>query len=268
MSVVSKLWNGLYFELTLGEFNMISMKKTLISVVFLCLSGLAQSQCAINNATSSWSLVKNPNSKIDVVSAAAMGGTSCGLQVTTSVQNSGAEKHYVQDSSPSGEQRYRAAFCVDPNSVNLPSSGTYRRLKLHMAQCGSGAGCSNYDIVQFKLQSDASGNYSLRSFVRDLNTNTGGYKKKFDVPLADAPNRVEYDLDIASGTFKLWVNATAETDAPIISFSGLNLSSWSGGVNQARLGFMDRGINVTTGQTYYLDEFESRRQTFIGGSCQ
>lgn len=242
------------------------MKKIFISIAFLGLSNLAMSQCNISNATSAWSLVQNPNSMIDVVSAAAMGGTSCGLQVTTSVQNSGSEKHYVQDDSPSAEQHYRAAFCIDPNSISLPSSGAYRKIKTHMAQCGNGTGCANYDIVQFKLQSDANGNYSLKSFVRD--TNSVGNKNKFDVPLTDGPNRVEYDLDIASGTFKLWVDATAETNTPVIDLSGLDLSSWSGGVNQARLGFMDKGINITTGQTFYLDEFESRRQTFIGGTCQ
>lgn len=241
------------------------MKKTLITLGFLAVGGYASAQCNISNATGAWSAVQNPNSNLDVTATAAQGGTSCGLAVTTSVQATGADKHWVQDDSPNTEQRYRAAFCLDPNGINLPTSGTYRRLKLHMAQCGSGAGCQNFDIVQFKLENTGSG-YSLKSFVRDSNTATGGNKLKFDVPVADAPNRVEYDLDMTNGTLKVWVDATAETDTPVINLSGLDLAAWAG-VNQARLGFMDKGNNVTPGQEYYIDEFESRRQTFIGGTC-
>jgi hypothetical protein len=244
--------------------------KKLISLMaglaFFTIPNIAFAQCA-NSNLSAWDLVQNPAGNLNVTAAAAMGGTTCGLAVTTSVQNTGAQKHYVQDNSPASEQRYRAAFCIDPNGVTMPTSGTYRRLKLHMAQCGNGAGCQNYDILQMKLQNVTAGDYSLKTFVRDLNTATAGNKKKFTIDIPDSgPSRIEYDLDLANGTLKVWVNATAESDPPAFNFTGLDLSAWAG-VNQARLGFMDKGINITPGQTYYLDEFESRRQTFIGGTC-
>lgn len=242
----------------------------LLKIASLCAASVftlnVQAQCDDTNFAA-WDELKNPTNKISVTAGSAMGGSSCGMAVETSVQNAGADKHHVQDNSPATEQRYRAAFCIDPNDVVLPTTGTFRRLKLHMAQCGNAPECANFDIVQFKLQNLTAGDYSFKTFVRDSNTATGGNKLKFDVDIADTgPSRIEYDLDMTAGTFKVWVNATAETDTPVVSETGLDIAAWSG-VNQARLGFMDKGINVVEGQTYFLDEFESRRQTFIGGTC-
>lgn len=244
--------------------------KKILKITSLCVASFvafnANAQCDVANL-SAWSSIKNPAGNLDVTAGSAMGGSTCGLEVTTSVQNTGADKHHVQDDSPATEQRYRAAFCLDPNNIALPTSGTYRRLKFHMAQCGGTAGCANFDIVQMKLQNLTAGDYSLKTFVRDLNTATAGNKLKFDIDIDDAaPSRVEYDLDLANGTFRVWVNATAESDTPVVDVSGLDLADWEG-VNQARLGFMDKGINVTPSQTYSIDDFESRRQTFIGGTC-
>ncbi len=233
----------------------------LIKSVFLCGASFfalnVNAQCS-NTNLSAWSNFQD-NGAVNVTAASAMGGTACGIEVA--VKHS--TKSYVADQNATNEQRYRAAMCVDPNGIVLPSAGTDRRLKFHASQCTVGT-CPNTGMVQFKLENDGA-QHSIKGYVRDANS--AATKRKFDVPLADAPNRVEYDFNMTAGTFKLWVDATSEADTPVIDFSGIDVAAWSGGVSEARLGSTNNPVNVTADQVVYLDEFESRRQTFIGGTC-
>lgn len=121
------------------------------------------------------------------------------------------------------------------------------------------------------MAATAAQGYVLDSFVADKNGGDGTKRFRVDIPDTGA-TRIEYDVDLAAGTFRLWVNATVETD-PVatnavngesISYTGLDFSDWISGVNRARLGFMNSPVNVPVDSPIYVDEFESRRQTFIG----
>jgi hypothetical protein len=248
--------------------NNMKLKNTILAVsaTLFGSAAMAGGTCDIANL-SAWTTFNNPASKIDVTAAAAMGGTQCGLAVTTAAQPGGqATKHYVQDSSPVDEPRYRGAFCLDPNSVSLNTSGANRRLKIHNVQCSTDANCANTDIVQFKVENDSVDGLRFDMFVRDTNAGNAANKNRNFIPIPDAPTRVEYDLDLSAGTFKLWLNATSEGDTPVLDLSGLGTSLWTG-VDRARLGSQDRSGNVPADQVFYIDEFESRRATFIGGGC-
>lgn len=238
------------------------LTKTILGLGLTLVGSMAMAQCD-NSNLSAWTSSQSPAGKMNVTAAAAMGGTSCGLDMEVVTQNGGqSTKHFVQDSSPNGETRYRAAFCVDPNSVNMATSGPNRRLKIHQAQCG-GAGCDSSDIVQFKLMNNGS-TYQLEVWVRDKNIPS--WRNTNLINISDAPTRVEYDLDLTNSTFKVWTNATSESDPKDVDLSGLDISGWPK-VSRARLGSMDKSSNAGTGDHFYLDEFESRRQTFIGGTC-
>jgi hypothetical protein len=228
--------------------------KKIVSAVLLLASTSIWAQCT-NTNLSAWSNFQD-NGAVNVTAAAAMDATACGLSIAVKH----TQKSFVADTNPAGELRYRAAMYVDPNGISLPSTGQDRRLKFHNAQCVD-AGCTSTGIVQFKLENDGV-QHSIKGFVKDINS--AADKNKFDVPLADGPNRVEYDLDINAGTFKLWVGATSESDTPVVDLSGLDLSGWSNGVGEARIGSVNNPVNVTADQVIYVDEFESRRQTFIG----
>ena len=244
--------------------------KILVAIGATFFGSIAMSQCNLSNLDV-WTSFNNSASMLDVTAGAAMGG-ACGLKVTVSNQVGGQSiKHFVQDSSPAGELRYRAAFCIDPNSVNFIDASANRRLKVHMAQCsgGSAVGCSNTDVVQFKLENptESPTGYQFRMYVRDLGTNNT--RNTHTIPIGDEPTRVEYDINLSNNTFKVWINATAETDTPVVDLDaadGLDLSGWSK-IDRIRLGTMDKSTNVTAGDTFYIDNFESRRQTFIGGTC-
>ena len=237
------------------------MKKLILAMSLVASGGaLAGGSCVNTNIDGVWSTYQNTDGNINVTDASAMAGTDCGLEIGVSSVN----KNYVADLSPTNELRYRQAMCVDPNSIPMPTSGTFRKLKFHNIQCTSGA-CTYAGILQFKLQNTNSG-YEITGFVTDANSNND--TNKFSFPLADAPNRVEYDLDFNAGTFKLWVDATSEGDTPVVDITGIDLLSiMGGGVSEMRLGQVNKPTSLTPGDSFYVDEPESRRQTFIGGTC-
>ncbi len=244
------------------------LKRTIIAVsaTIFGSAALADSQCFLAN-TDAWTSVNNPAGLLDVTAGAAMGTSACGLVVTTAAQPGGqSTKHFVQDSSPVDEPRYRAAFCLDPNSITLNTAGANRRVKFNNVQClAANPDCANSDILQMKLENDAVDGLRIDMFIRDSNVG-GSNKNRNFINLPDAPVRIEYDMDLAAGTFKLWLDATSEADVPALDLSGLDMAAWTG-VDRVRLGSQDRSGNVPVGQDFFFDEFESRRQTFIGGSC-
>jgi len=243
------------------------MKKlnTILAIVGVFASAAAFSQCSTANL-SAWTSTVNPDLRLDVTAPAAMGSSTCGLESSVDFDN----KHYVQDDSPSAEQRYRGAFCIDPNSISMPASGTFRRLKVMNVRCpgpGAGGTCPWRQLMQMKLQNNA-GNYNIQGFVRDGAglPNNGSTKNTYDFDISDAPTRIEWDLNITTGAFRVWANATAETDTPVVTKT-VDLSQWTDGVDSLRVGGLNNPTSLTEGATIFLDDVETRRQTFIGGSC-
>lgn len=233
-------------------------------------SALYAQACDISNL-SAWTSNVNTTNKLNVTAGAAMAGSACGLEIEVQPQPTAGDRVYVQDSSPAAETRYRQAFCLDPNSTVFAQAAANKRLKIHIAQC-AGTGCLNSDVVQFKLQNPTATptGYELLVYVRDANT--GNTRNTEVIPINDAATRIEYDLNLAANEFRIWVNATAETDTPVMSKGVdpgddvVDFSPWSK-INRARFGSMDKSNNVQAGDTFYMDEAESRRQTFIGGTC-
>jgi hypothetical protein len=241
-----------------------NFKKILVAVgLFASVAVFAQ--CSVANL-SAWSSVVNPDARLDVTAVSAMGGTPCGLQSSIDFDN----KHYVQDDSPSAEQRYRGAFCIDPNSIIMPSSGTFRRLKIMNVRCpgpGAGGTCPFRQLMQMKLQNNA-GSYNIQGFIRDGAglPNNGSSKNGFDFDITDAPTRIEWDLNITTGQLRLWANATTEADTPVIT-KNVTLTQWADGVDSLRVGGLNNPTSLTEGVSIFLDNVETRRQNFIGGTC-
>ena len=257
------------------------IKKTglLTATLFFSAASLAGGpSCDVTNVDGVWSLVQNPTGKLDVTAAAAHNGTACGLQLAIEEQQGGAARHWVQDDSPSSELRYRTSFCFNPNGIELPSTGTERRMKIHIASCGSPAGpdqCFGFDNLMLKFDNTnanmATPDYRIIGYVRDDNQPGANRRNVFNFPVPDAPFRLEYDLlfgDNNTGHLKVWIDANAETDTPVLDLTGLSLPAAKfKGINLARIGQMGVHESIAAGQTYYFDEFESRRQTFIGGGA-
>lgn len=260
--------------------------KILLACSSLAVSSFSFAQCN-DSHLDNWSVVNNTpvsengyGASLSVTDSAAMGGTSCGLSVKTIITNSGStggdsDKPYIIDDSPNGETRFRAAFYINANGLQLPAAGTsFRKAKFHVAQCASGE-CEGGNVMVWRVVNRAAAgqpvDVGLEFWIRDNNlsgTNPRTKKRSFGFDIPDTgAQRIEYDLDIANGTLKVWLNATAETDPQITlptEFNSLDLSPWSAGIKRARLGFIERRTSIPENQTFYLDEYESRRQTFIG----
>ncbi len=246
------------------------MKKSLLAaMVFGSFQAFAGGPVCDNTNLSAWSTTILPDAGALTVSAAsAMAGTDCGLEVAAKADRN---KNFIQDLSPATEQRYRAAFYIDPNGIVLPTSGFNRKVKVQIAQCvAADALCPFNGIVQIKLAATVNEGYVLDNFVIDGNGADGTKRFRVDIPDTGA-TRLEYDVDLTNGTFKFWVNASSESDPvavnPVdgmpIDYTGLDMSTHSG-VSRSRLGFMNSPANVPVDSPIYVDEFESRRQTFIG----
>ncbi|MGJ8662023.1 MAG: hypothetical protein ACSHWU_00165 [Marinicella sp.] len=230
------------------------MKKLILGTFLMAVATVSFGQCD-NGNLAVWSNFQD-NGDVNVTAASAMNGTTCGVAVSVNHTT----KSFVADQNATNELSYRAAMYIDPNSISMPTSGINRRLKIHNAQCTVGT-CPNVGMVQFKLENTAGG-YSIKGYVRD--GNQANTLNKYDVPLADGPNRVEYYVNMTTGTFRLWVDAATEGATPVVDLSGLDMAAWSGGISEARIGNVNNPENVAEGQTVFVDEFESRRTTFIG----
>lgn len=230
--------------------------KKLAVAASLLVSGSVFAQCTDANMNA-WSVVTNPESRLSVVPAAIEG--SCALSSGVSH----TARHHVQDDSPSGEARYRFKMTVAPNGITMPEDGSFRRLKFMNIRTAGGDVAPFRQIMQMKLEREG-GSYRIDGFIRDgagLPANNAS-KSRFDFDVPDTPFTLQADINIATGSFRMWLNATAETDAPIVTQT-VDLSQWSAGADSLRVGSLNFPTSLTLGDAILIDGVETRRQSFI-----
>jgi hypothetical protein len=243
------------------------------------MSGVAFAQCP--TAFSAWSASSvvgpAPGPVLTITPGAAMRSTTCGMQLTF---GSTPSQRYVQDDTPEKETRYRARFFFDPNSAGLNVTGPNHRpviLRATVNDPTTPQGGAGADLVVLRLAKVAAPNdFRLFGFARvrnnvvdDQTPNAGVYRWKdsggaLGLPLVDGPNVIEFEITTgAAGNFKIWINANSEA-APTAQATVGDNSAWKG-IDQVRLGSLSNIIPaVAVTGSLFFDEFESRRQTFIG----
>ncbi|MGB0132774.1 hypothetical protein [Dokdonella sp.] len=196
--------------------------------------------------------------------------TPCRLRTALNQNGSPAAKAGVLDQTPANESRYRAQFIVDASGITLTAAN--RAATIFNVIGGGTAPGGTGNIVQTFLRGNGTG-ASLRFLVGD--TNQGSLYQIVDVALPNqaGANRVEIDLNVAGasgGSMRYWVTdvAAATTDgSPTGTVSGLSNDVWTG-VDQVVLGLAGASTfwrqNFTNTNYVYFDQFDSRRQTFIG----
>jgi hypothetical protein len=196
-----------------------------------------------------WSSNSNDGGDLSVSGPAAMASTAFGLQGliddTTGL--------YVQDDSPSDENRYHARFYFDPNGFDPGVAQNHLRTRIFIGF--EEAPMRRLFAVVVRL---LSGQYGLMGRVRqddNSQTDTGFF------PISDGPHYVEVDWkrssgpDALDGTFQMWIDGVS-----VSTLTGLDNSVSS--VDFARLGALSVKAGATG--TLFWDEFESRRRTDIG----
>jgi hypothetical protein len=207
-------------------------------------------------------------------------GTNCQLVLNVGAAPLANVRGFVSDTSPSDEPRYRARFYFDISALTL-SLGNYQT-EIFNAFANTAPGTFNTDEIQVYLIGGASP--ALRFFVADAGQASGFKTITQTLPAAVTAGHyyVEFDLTKGAGSstavacnggdagcFRYWVVAeggTAPVDGTPTGTFSANNGGWSG-VTQANLGmygttknYRDNNHNANLG----VDEFDSRRQTFIG----
>lgn len=194
------------------------------------------------------------------IAAGGYDGTSCRMD-STITGNIGGASAFVRDNTPADEPRYRAQFLV--NADTLTGLNTIQTVKVFGATTETPAD-GIAEVVRLGLFGNISGTTKSLSVVTYCQGQAGNLCSG-SVPLAAGVNRVEIDWQRgATGSLRVWVN-NANEGAPNLTLSGN--SAASGGIDFSTLGlaagsaaFRSAQLNRAVG----FDEFDSRRQTFIG----
>jgi len=155
---------------------------------------------------------------------------------------------YVNDDRPIAEPHYQARFYFDPNSISMVDG-----LDFYIFN-----GYDTASVLQVQFGFSA-GNYRIR--VRQQNDANGTTSTAW-VTITDALHVIEIEWQAATavgannGIAMLWIDGVQSG-----SLSGLDNDIRR--IEYVRLGAVS-GLNAGTLGTYYLDAFESRRQTYIG----
>jgi len=197
--------------------------------------------------------------------ATGLNGTSCALSVAINAAAASNTKGFVTDTSPQNELRYRARFYFNTAAMtNLNVANRQSRIFSALATTPpAGAGAEEL-IVNIVGGSPA----AIRFILGD--TASPGNQKIVNAPLPNAAGnyRIEFDLNSTAGTFRYWVTdaTTVTTDAAPTGSTTMTDSGWSG-VKQVNMGLFGTSTQYrasVAGQALIVDEFDSRRQTFIG----
>jgi hypothetical protein len=253
-----------------------SMKSLLLAVVGLAALGMASSafsQCPTDPAQPNgpWSSKATTQGTL-AIHTGGLAGTSCDLQVSLNQSSSLIAKASVTDTSPVDELRYRARFYIDTTEVGSGLLNILRSVEIFNASATNSP--ANLSGEEVSINLTGSSNAPAVVFtVADSSQGSGFRQVTVPLTVASGVNRIEFDLQGgASGSFNCWVSdaATVTTEGsptPACAMTGLNTTGWSG-VTQASLGEFSANNGFrsffTASTHLYLDEFDSRRQTFIG----
>jgi hypothetical protein len=202
------------------------------------------------------------------ITSPGLNGTNCALQVSLNQNSAPLAKALVTDNSPQNEPRYRARFYFDTTELT-GLDNPLKQVQIFAVSAASSPPGASTDEVRVVLVGGSSGP-SLRVTVADSNQSSHFATQAIPLPVPFGANRFEFDLQQGStGTVRYWLTGASATtsDASPTGTFNVNNSGWSG-AKQASLGMFSATqsyrANIASTQHLYLDEFDSRRQTFIG----
>ena len=197
--------------------------------------------------------------------------TACKLDVSINASALANTRAYVTDDSPNDEPRYRARFYFSTAALTGLTLANQQSKIFNASATTSPAGASTAEVTITLLGS--SSGPALRMLVADA-TQPSKFRTVTAVLPASANKNyyVEIDLTQGAGTpannFRYWVAdaATATSEASPTGQATVDTTGWTG-VTTVNLGLFSTSPGFRSGvagQTLSLDQFDSRRQTFIG----
>ena len=240
----------------------------------LSLNAMAGGSCP--DPATAWDTVNQANGGSYAVTDTGAAGTTCKLSVSQGPNNNGIAT--VRDDMDSPEGSYRARFYVDATDLMTQSTGGAHRFKAFVVGNGDNPVPVNIDdkarpaFMQMFIVGQAGTAARLGGFCRDLNSD--GNRARFGdgdnpgtVALASGWNVVEVEIVTGDGTgsCRIWVNNDTEA-SPDWEQENVN-NNLLVGVNRANIGSTGATqayADLVGAPVTHFDEFESRRQTFIG----
>jgi hypothetical protein len=235
-------------------------KMNVLALALLGLAGYAGSAVAgcPGSPVPPWTAV-NALGGTAVIASPGYASTPCRLDSTLTGDVTGFAT--VEDDTPTAEPRYRAQFII--NADNLTTLGIVDAAFAFSTSDGSTGAAP----VSLSLVGDGAGGHFLSYNVADPGQASGGFTGSF--ALAAGPNYVEFDYD--NGTepgspgphFSIWVNnnvegspdfTTAITSTGVVDTAFLGMAGATPGY-----------VASSDGKAVGFDQFDSRRQNFIGG---
>lgn len=248
----------------------ISTKMKLLSMALLGLGGMALASSAAAQcptAPDAWSGQVVGGGTTLTINTPGMDSTNCQLDIDAGTGFLGV-KGLVYDESPQDEARYRARVYLDLSGVISGISLGDQAVLLNSIAASSPAGSSTNEVTINLV--GTFGTPELRIVVADANQPSGS--QTINVPITGSvadEYRIEFDLSQGTGSnnFRYWftaASATSSNGSPTGQISVDN-SGWSG-VTRTNMGIIsltNSFKNNVTGSIGF-DQFDSRRQTFIG----
>jgi len=252
------------------------IKTLVLALAGLSAFGVAGSAFAVCDATglAAWSApsVGGGDSAVSVVTG-GYDGSSCRMQVN--LGDNGTAHGQVRDDTPNNETHYRAQFIFDP--VNLSGANGTNQAAIFLANA---PGFFKNRLALVKITYTGSGAGTKRIAIIgacDNQPSLNQCQAPVDLPNQAGPNRIEIDLTVGGpgvGALRYWVNnasTTGLTDASgiAIPITGGNLG-WVGvntifmGMTSPSLNFRNVAAGNNVDKLVFFDQFDSRRQTFIG----
>lgn len=194
---------------------------------------------------SAWSSATTDGGNLSASTTAALVG-ALGMQALINDNNS----IYVTDNRPAAEQRYRARFYFDPNTIKMKSGNAYYIFY--------GLNAVGKTVMQVEFR-QSSGQYQIRA---GLLNDKSSFTSTAWFTISDAPHFIEFDWRASTaakannGGLTLWIDGVQKDNVTGIDNDTRRIDS-------ARLGVVSGIDNGTRGRTYF-DAFESHRQSYIG----
>jgi hypothetical protein len=249
------------------------MKVLSLALVGLCgYAGSALAVCPTDPAQpiGAWSS-KSVTTATWVINTPGLASTACKLDVSINAGAFANAKVFVTDNSPVDEPRYRARFYFN-TSLLTGLTLANQQSRIFSASATTSPASTDPAEVSIGLFGNPPTN-DLRLLV--ANATQPSMFTVITAPLpASASGTYYVEFDLTQGTapltnnFRYWVAdaATATSDASPTGQATVDTSGWSG-VTTANLGLFGTSAgfrSAVAGQVLSVDQFDSRRQTFIG----
>ena len=189
--------------------------------------------------------------------------TNCRMDAAITTNGPGVNA-FVRDNTPGqdgSESRYRAQFLI--NADNLTGLNSIQSAKIFGATANTPY-LNHSDVIRLTLFGNLQGTQKVLGILTVCEGQSNN-QCAATAQLSAGVNRIEIDWNKDASNVRVWINAANENDPPVATINANN-AGWSG-VDYATLGLANASPSYRSAQlnkAVGFDEFDSRRQTFIG----